>query len=175
LMMLPSASLIRRDAFMSVGGFDTQFRGYEDDDLFIRIFVQGYSFRYLKDALVNYRIHPDNSSRNLTFPNSRIKFYRKYRFFFDKDSDYFPKYFHQHLAPRMVKAAIQDAIIASRDRNEPSRKLASDFLGELFSDIGFNLRARVVFVSSKSSALLRIALFVRSIFRMPVKKPETNY
>lgn len=129
----------------------------------------------MKDALVNYRIHPDNSSRNLTFPNSRIKFYRKYRYFFDKESEYFPKYFHQHLAPRMVKAAIQDAIIASKDRNEPSRKLASDFLGELFGDIGFNLRARIVYFSSENAILLRAALFSRALFRWSRKKSKLSF
>lgn len=175
LMMLPSASLIRREAFLSVGGFDTQFRGYEDDDLFLRLFIEGWSFDFMTSALVNYRIHPNNSSRNLSFPNSRIKFYRKYRDFFDRDSDYYSKYFHQHLAPRMVKAAIQDAIIASRDRNEPSRQLASAFLGELFRDIGFNFRAKLVYLSSKNAVLLRAALFIRSLFRRPKRNSTKTY
>lgn len=175
LMMLPSASLIRREAYLSVGGFDTQFRGYEDDDLFLRLFVKGWSFEYMTSALVNYRIHPNNSSRNLTFPNSRIKFYRKYKDFFDKDSDYYPKYFYQHLAPRMISAAIEDAAVSARDKNEEARKLASGFLKEIFTDTGFNARSRLVLFATKHPITLRIALFVRGIFWKPFVKKEKSF
>lgn len=175
LMMLPSASLIRREAFIAVGGFDTQFRGYEDDDLFLRLFVNGWSFEYMESALVNYRIHPHNSSRNLTFPNSRIMFYRKYRDFFDRTSDYYPKYFHQHLAPRMISAAIEDAAISSRDHNEEARKLASSFLKEIFTDTGFNTRSRLVYFVSKHPVSLRVALFIRALFWKPFVKKEKTY
>lgn len=175
LMMLPSASLIRREAFVRVGGFDTQFRGYEDDDLFVRLFVNGWSFEYMASALVNYRIHPNNSSRNLTFPKSRIKFYRKYRDFFDKNSDYYPKYLHQHLAPRMISAAIEDAAISSRDHNEDARKLASEFLKEIFTDTGFNARSRLVLYVSKHPITLRIALYIRGLFWKPFAKREKTY
>ncbi len=175
LMMLPSASLIRREAFLSVGGFDSQFRGYEDDDLFIRLFVKGWSYEYMTQALVNYRIHPNNSSRNLTFPKSRIKFYRKYRDLFDKESDYFPKYFHQHLAPRMISATIEDAAISARDHNEEARKLASAFLEEIFLDTGFTLRSRLVFFATKHPLSLRIALYIRGIFWKPFVKEEKSF
>lgn len=175
LMMLPSAALIRREAFLAVEGFDTQFRGFEDDDLFLRLFVNGWSFEYMESALVNYRIHPNNSSRNLTFPNSRIKFYRKYRDFFDQSSDYYPKYFHQHLAPRMISAAIEDAAIASKDHNEEARKLASNFLKEIFQDTGFNTRSRLVLIVSRHPLSLRIALYLRQIFWKPFHKHKKTY
>lgn len=169
LMMLPSASLIRKEAFQAIGGFDTQFRGYEDDDLFIRLFVNGWDFKYLPESLVNYRIHPNNSSRNLTFPKSRIKFYKKYRDFFDDESEYFAIYFRQHLAPRMISAAIQDAAIAARDDDEPARRLASDFLHEIFCDTGFNIRSRIVYFSSRNSRLLKFALSARHTFKKKQK------
>ena len=35
MFILPSASLILREAFLSVGGFDERLCGYEDDDLFL--------------------------------------------------------------------------------------------------------------------------------------------
>ena len=175
LMMLPSSALIRRDAFLAIGGFDTQFRGYEDDDLFIRLLVSGWDFKYFPEALVNYRIHPDNSSRNLSFPKSRIKFYRKYRNFFEKESDYFSKYLHQHLAPRMISAAIQDAAISARDKNEEARALASSFLKEIFLDTGFSTRSRIVYYSSRHPLILRLALYIRGIFRKPVLKKSKTY
>ena len=36
--IVPSAALISRAAFESVGGFDERLVGYEDDDLFLRMF-----------------------------------------------------------------------------------------------------------------------------------------
>ena len=41
LSILPSASIISKRAFMAVEGFDVQFRGYEDDDLCLRLFRSG--------------------------------------------------------------------------------------------------------------------------------------
>lgn len=175
LMMLPSASLIRREAYLNVSGFDPQFRGFEDDDLFIRLFVDGWSYEFITQSLVNYRIHPNNSSRNLTFPVSRIKFYRKYRDFFDKDSDYYLKYFHQHLAPRMISAAVEDAAIAARDHDNEARQLASNFLEEIFNDTGHTLRNRLVLYASKSSISLRFAIFVRGFFWKPFIKADKNF
>ena len=41
MFILPSASLIARKAFEAVGGFDENLMGYEDDDLFLRLFGLG--------------------------------------------------------------------------------------------------------------------------------------
>ena len=38
LMVLPSASVLRRSAYLAVGGFDVELSGYEDDELFLRMF-----------------------------------------------------------------------------------------------------------------------------------------
>jgi GT2 family glycosyltransferase len=42
MFVVPSASLISRKAFQAVGGFDESLSGYEDDDLFLRMFRAGY-------------------------------------------------------------------------------------------------------------------------------------
>jgi glycosyltransferase involved in cell wall biosynthesis len=49
MYVLPSASLISRRAFDAVGGFDERLRGYEDDDLFLRLFRAGYDNVYLDE------------------------------------------------------------------------------------------------------------------------------
>ena len=175
LMMLPSASLIRRKALIAVNGFDSQFRGYEDDDLFIRLFVDGWDFQYIPSGLVNYRIHQNNSSRNLSFPQSRMKFYRKYKNFFDRDSEYFHKFFFNHLAPRIISSNIQDAAIAARSHNEPARKFASDSLKEIFEDTGHNFKSRIALTASKHPFTLRVALYFRSIMKKPQKSSKITY
>ena len=55
--VLPSAVLIAREAFEAVGGIDERLSGYEDDDLFLRIFGAGYDNVYLNERLSKWRIH----------------------------------------------------------------------------------------------------------------------
>jgi GT2 family glycosyltransferase len=57
MYVLPSASLISRTAFEAVGGFDERLCGYEDDDLFLRLFRAGYDNTYLRERLSKWRIH----------------------------------------------------------------------------------------------------------------------
>lgn len=56
--VLPGASLICRRAFDAVGGFDERLCGYEDDDLFVRLFSAGYDNVFVPDALLQWRISP---------------------------------------------------------------------------------------------------------------------
>ena len=42
LFILPSASIVSRDAVLDVGLFDERLSGYEDDDLFLRMYIHGY-------------------------------------------------------------------------------------------------------------------------------------
>src|ERR1700719_3001648 len=49
--VLPGASLISRDAFDAVGGFDERFSGYEDDDLFLRMVPACYDNVFIDEPL----------------------------------------------------------------------------------------------------------------------------
>ena len=49
MFVLPSASLISRRAFRQVGGFDERLSGYEDDDLFLRLFQAGFHNVFLAE------------------------------------------------------------------------------------------------------------------------------
>lgn len=125
LMMLPSASLVLREAFLSVGGFDTQFRGYEDDDLFIRMFLDGFTFEFEPIANVYYRIHQDNSSGGVSFLISRRKFFIKMTEIFPHESDYRELLVHKYLAPRIIRAYITDGYSATKNRRWDSLKEVS--------------------------------------------------
>jgi cellulose synthase/poly-beta-1,6-N-acetylglucosamine synthase-like glycosyltransferase len=57
MFMLPSASLVSKAAIEAVGFFDESLIGYEDDDLFIRMFAAGYRFVYLNEAVTKWRIY----------------------------------------------------------------------------------------------------------------------
>lgn len=74
LMILPSASVIRASAFEQVGGFDPALIGYEDDDLFIKLFRAGWTSSYTPESLTRFRVHVSSSTGNLTFQRSRVHF-----------------------------------------------------------------------------------------------------
>ena len=77
MFILPSASLISREAFSVSGGFDERLCGYEDDDLFLRIFRKGYDNVYIEKALSQWRIYPASSSYSPRFAQSRYIYCQK--------------------------------------------------------------------------------------------------
>jgi glycosyltransferase involved in cell wall biosynthesis len=77
LMMLPSASIVRTAAIRQVGGFDESLQGYEDDDLFIRLFRAGWDSAYISDATIQFRVQATSSSAGEAFARSRVRFLDK--------------------------------------------------------------------------------------------------
>lgn len=117
LMMLPSAALIKRSAFVNIDGFDGQFRGYEDDDLFVRLFLSGAGFAYLQDSETYYRIHGGNSSGSSTFYQSRERFYFKMISVFEEGSEYQNLLKSRYLGPRILWSYFVDGYTLSLTRN----------------------------------------------------------
>jgi len=77
MFVLPSASLIARSVFIAMGGFDERLSGYEDDDLFLRIFHAGFNNVFLNMALSKWCIHHDSSSFTPRMRHSRMVYCRK--------------------------------------------------------------------------------------------------
>jgi glycosyltransferase involved in cell wall biosynthesis len=161
LMMLPSATLIRTSAFAAAGGFDTRFRGYEDDDLFLRIFYAGWSFRFETRPVTNYRIHADNSSRQSSFLRSRQSFFYKYQTeFFPPGNDYYED-FRGAIGGRMTRSFLLDAV-ATRGPHVPAdykgelRKVAKDIL----SNLGWTVKRRVIMTVVRNPYLVPALLKV---------------
>jgi len=75
--ILPSASLISRDAFESVGGFDESLCGYEDDDLFLRLFRTGRQNVYIDEPLSVWRLYADSTARTKHMSDSMMIYVRK--------------------------------------------------------------------------------------------------
>lgn len=79
LSILPSASIISTRAFQAAGGFDVQFRGYEDDDLFSRMILQGFEYAFLPEAVYVWCQHKGSTTWSPTMARSRFDYYRKIR------------------------------------------------------------------------------------------------
>ena len=84
-LILPSAMLVRRDAFERVGGFDHALRGYEDFDLCARLKQKG-RFVFLDEPGMCYRVHAGGSSRaGHTVVRSRERFLKNMMKLYDTD------------------------------------------------------------------------------------------
>ncbi len=76
IMALPSASLMRRSALLSVRGFDRRLSGYEDDELYLRLYGAGYVMRPQPKTRVRYRTHEAGASSSVAFLRSRLVYLR---------------------------------------------------------------------------------------------------
>jgi glycosyltransferase involved in cell wall biosynthesis len=124
LMVLPSASLLRRTAFAAVAGFDERLSGYEDDDLFVRIFRSGWGHAFLDRSLVKFRIHPVSSSSTQRFFESRIRFAAKLASLFPDDSRMRRYYLRDLIAPRFFQTSLDDYVRACAQRDWDQARFA---------------------------------------------------
>jgi glycosyltransferase involved in cell wall biosynthesis len=95
--ILPSASLISRDAFESVGGFDERLSGYEDDDLFLKIFTANYDNVFLDEPLSKWRMNGSSASHTAAMIKSSVIYARKLM-------EQYPEHAGEIIAPRFNHA-----------------------------------------------------------------------
>lgn len=114
-MMLPTAAVVRATAYRDVGGFDPALIGYEDDDLWIRLFRAGWGFRFVPRSTAVFRIHGGSSSFRASFRESRVRFFTKVSSLLPDDPELRRYYTSQVLLPRLVGAAWHDYLAALRD------------------------------------------------------------
>ncbi len=108
MFILPSASLINRNAFLSVGRFDEQLCGYEDDDLFMRMFRAGFENIYIDKALSKWRIYPGSTSYSFRMARSRGIYTRKLLEMFPDDRKRARYYARDLIVPRFFDHALRE-------------------------------------------------------------------
>jgi glycosyltransferase involved in cell wall biosynthesis len=117
MFVLPSASLISRKAFDKVGGFDERLSGYEDDDLFLRLFHEGYDNEFIPHALSMWRIYPSSSSYTSRMAVSRMIYARKLCQNFPDDPSR-TRYLERDLiAPRFFVQVLSEFVRAAERRD----------------------------------------------------------
>jgi len=112
LFILPSASLILRNAFESVGGFDAQFKGYEDDDLFLRMIRAGFTNYFLNKPVYFWCMHSASASWSITMSRSRFRFFKKLAGMFPDDANKRMFYLRDCLMPRFGATFLEEAVKA---------------------------------------------------------------
>lgn len=160
LMMLPSASMVRATAFWEVGGFDPRLCGYEDDDLFIRLFRAGWSCRFVREPLTRYRVHSQSASASARFLQSRLLFFDKLVRDIPSD-ERLNRYFIRDLVfPRLLHTTVSDYATALRTRQYDDARLIADALAELYrrSPVSVSRRAKLAVMQRPEAmhALLRV-------------------
>lgn len=124
LMVLPSASLLRLDAFRQAGGFDEALSGYEDDDLFVRFFRLGWKSVFVPRPLLRFRIHASGSSASPRFLESRVRYAAKLLEILPDDPRMFRYYVSDGVAPRFFLTSLDDYVRSCSVRDWEGARMA---------------------------------------------------
>ncbi len=110
MYILPSATLIRKTAFLDVGGFDSSLQGYEDDDLFLRMFLKGYTNKFTPEAVSAWTINTNSTSFSEAMSRSRYLYFNKLVALFPLGTNQGEKIFANSLFPRFAYKFAEDVI-----------------------------------------------------------------
>jgi hypothetical protein len=113
MYILPSATLIKRDVFLAVGGYDTELRGYEDDDLFLRLFLAGYTNRFIPDAVTAWTVNTSSTSFSESMARSRFLYFKKLVALFPDGSVVGTKVFGELLFKRFAQQFAKDVVASA--------------------------------------------------------------
>ena len=103
--IIPSASMFRKSLFLSEGGFDERLCGYEDDDLFVRMFRSGYEARNIGKVVCSWRIHPGSSGFSPRMNTSRRIYLEKLLRMFPDRPGLYQWWVRDCIAPRFFRIA----------------------------------------------------------------------
>jgi hypothetical protein len=131
MYVLPSASLIRADAFREVRGFDEQLSGYEDDDLFLRLFAAGYGNAFVPKPLSAWRIHSGSSSHSMRMYQSAMLYAEKLIEQFPNEPIRSRYYVRDLIAPRFLRSALGYYRRAAESRRPEDLRRAISYIDRL--------------------------------------------
>ena len=152
MYVVPSASMISRSAFESVGGFDEALSGYEDDDLFLRLFLRGYDNVFLNEALSQWRIHHSSASYTSRMGKSRMIYAEKLIRAFPNEPYRRRYWVRDCIVPRFVRNLLADYYAAMKEHDIAGMRQDISYLRVLRPYLSFRkriaLRCAVPFMKS---------------------------
>jgi len=109
-----SASLISRKAFEAVGRFDEELTDYEDEDLFLRMFRNGYENVFVDIPLLMFRACSDRPSYALRMSGSSMFYLKKLLRYFPDDQACGRFYARDFVVPRFFAQLFTEYVAALR-------------------------------------------------------------
>jgi GT2 family glycosyltransferase len=80
------SALMRRQVFLDTGGFDPEFRQYEDWEIWVHAFACGWRGIQVPEATVEYRRHGDSKYNRATYRECFRKLRSKHRSLYEPGS-----------------------------------------------------------------------------------------
>lgn len=162
LMITPSSTIIKKSIFEKLGGFDPQFKGYEDDDLFLRFFRAGYSNYFIPKPVYVWCMHGDSTSWSITMSRSRLLYFKKLVLTYKDDHFNGLLYLKDHLRPRFEKSFISEAVKARKANHQNSHEFIS-ILKEYVKIVNENSNTSKK-IKRKLTRIIRIVEFSPPLF-----------
>lgn len=171
MFILPGAALVDRAAMLAAGLFDERLSGYEDDDLFLRLFLMGYRSHYLNRAVTLWRIHAGSTSFGLRMARSRMVYFRKLVETFPDEPDLGQFWARDIIAPRFARTLAAEFLRASRSGQAGLMAQVLSNLHEVAGLLRGSRRARIALACPLASVLSRGPLtgLSRSLVRRAVR------
>lgn len=163
MMILPGAALISREAFDDVGGFDVNLIGFEDDDLFLRMFLAGYENIYINNPLSRWRVYSGSTSYKPEFWNSRMFYFRKQVALFPPDHFRGIDYASRKISPKFFKAIVSDLVRRSI-LNDDSILRDRAYLD--ISEVSKHMSPRWKFISGITLIFMRMPFALRILWKL---------
>jgi glycosyltransferase involved in cell wall biosynthesis len=160
MFILPSASLVSRKAFQSVGGFDERLSGYEDDDLFLRLFQAGFDSDYIARPLSKWRMHPSRCSYSERMAISRETYARTLISRFPNDPESARYYVRDMIAPRFFRQMSSEMRKAVLKGTREQRKFALANLAFISGHLRFGLRFPIQLILLPALRIRPVARFI---------------
>jgi glycosyltransferase involved in cell wall biosynthesis len=177
MFVLPSASLISREAFLAVGGFDDRLSGYEDDDLFLRLFRAGFDNVYINESLTRWRLFAGSTSYTDRMARSRLIYAQKLIDAYPDDKYRHRQYANDFIAPRFVRSIIFDDLVrAIRYDNSDLANRSLDDLKQLLPYLRWQKRTMlaVTIPLMRNLTLAKTSLVVAKWARRALRRTISN-
>jgi glycosyltransferase involved in cell wall biosynthesis len=165
MMILPSASLVAREAILAAGGFDERLSGYEDDDLFLRMFRAGYRSAYVNRSVTRWRIYAGSTSSTDRMKDSRLIYFRKLLAMFPDEERLHLHWRRDTFGSRFFNAVRREFLAAWDAGDDAAMTRAVYDLSVLLPALAYPFTARVrrswpVVRALKAAGLVRPAMYV---------------
>lgn len=127
MFILPGAALVSKQAMIDASLFDERLSGYEDDDLFVRMFALGFCMVYLDVAVTRWRIYDGSTSYSPRMTRSCMIYFHKLVEMFPDEPRVGFLHAQNAIGPRFMDVLTTEFIAASKTRdNERLRQAWSD-------------------------------------------------